>query len=132
MILQKTHRPLRRHAFTLMEMLVVVAIIVMLAGMGGYYFLGQYEASKKSTARSQVKATLTPACETYYLHHDTYPPSLEALLVADEKGGPYLKTADALRDPWGKPYQYDPAGTHNAGRQPDIWAETAQGQIGNW
>ena len=33
----------RRNAFTLMEMLVVVAIIVALAGMGGFYFMGQLE-----------------------------------------------------------------------------------------
>jgi len=122
-----------RHAFTLMEMLVVVAIIVMLAGLGGYYYIKQLDTAKQSTARTQVKTTLTQAVETYYIQHNsTYPPSLDALLMPDDFGGPYLKTADALRDPWGHPYQYDPNGTNNAGRQPDIWAQSPAGPIGNW
>ncbi len=38
----------RRAAFTLMEMLIVVAIIVILASMGGYYVIGQYNEAKVS------------------------------------------------------------------------------------
>jgi general secretion pathway protein G len=123
-----------RAAFTLMEMLVVVAIIVTLAGIGGYYYLRQADEAKKNAARIQVKTTLTQACENYYIdHNSTWPPSLDALLVQDEAGkGPYLKDADALRDPWGRPYQYNAAGPNNNGRQPDIWSDSPQGQIGNW
>jgi general secretion pathway protein G len=122
----------RRRAFTLMEMLVVVAIIVMLAGMGGFYFLAQYEQSKKSIAKNQAKTTLTQACEAYYLTHQEWPSSLQALLMSDGTTPPFLKTADALKDPWGKPYQYNPQGPNNGGRQPDIWSEGSGAQIGNW
>jgi general secretion pathway protein G len=130
----RTHRAVRRHAFTLMEMLVVVAIIVMLAGLGGYYYIKQLDQAKRSTAKNQVKTTLTTAVESYYIDHNSnYPASLDVLLVGDDQGyGPYLKTADALRDPWGNPYHYDPNGPNNAGRQPDIWSDSPQGQIGNW
>jgi general secretion pathway protein G len=122
-----------RRGFTLLEMLAVVAIMVTLIGIGGYYYLKQAEESKRDAARIHVKSTLTQACEAYFLKHDSnWPPSLEALLVQDELGGPYLKTEAALRDPWGNPYRYDPNGTQNGGRQPDIWAETAAGPIGNW
>jgi general secretion pathway protein G len=128
------NRAVRRHAFTLMEMLVVVAIIVMLAGLGGYYYIKQLDQAKRSTAKSQVKTTLTSAVETYYIdHNSSYPPSLDMLLNADEQGmGPYLKTRDALIDPWGHPYSYDPNGPNNGGRQPDIWSNSPVGPIGNW
>jgi general secretion pathway protein G len=131
---QHTHRIARRHAFTLMEMLVVVAIIVMLAGLGGYYYIKQLDQAKRSAARNQVRTTLTAACETYCIDHGTFPPSLDVLLVGpDELGhGPYLKTADSLLDPWSRPYQYAAEGPNNGGRQPDIWCETASGPIGNW
>jgi general secretion pathway protein G len=110
----------------------VVAIIVMLAGLGGYYFIRQLDQSKRSVAKTQT-TTLTHAVENYYIDHSsTYPPALASLLQQDEGGGPYLKTPDALVDPWGRPYQYDPNGSRNGGRQPDIWAEAPGGEVGNW
>src|SRR5438552_18222927 len=104
MILNRTdrlQRHLRRAAFTLMEMLVVVAIIVALAGLGGYYFMGQLEASKESTAQVQAR-TIQQAVETYQIDHSTFPPTLDVLLQRDADGkGLYLKSRDALLDPWG-------------------------------
>jgi general secretion pathway protein G len=128
-----------RAAFTLMEMLVVVAIIVALAGMGGFYFMNQLKESQRKTAYIQVKTTLTQAVDAYMVDHNQIPPAgLETLIVKDEYGyGPYLKTADALIDPWGNMYQYNAAGPENMARhqipQPDIWSESpAYGKIGNW
>jgi len=43
-----------RSAFTLLEVLVVVAIIVMLAGVGGYLVVQRYEESKVSRAKMDV------------------------------------------------------------------------------
>jgi len=127
-----SHRTVR-HAFTLMEMLVVVAIIVMLAGLGGYYYMKELDKAKRGAARTQVKTTLTQACASYEIDHGQRPASLMDLLVADETGhGPYLTTADAVRDPWGQPYQYNPDGPNNAGRQPDIWSQSSGVMIGNW
>jgi general secretion pathway protein G len=121
-----------RRAFTLMEMLVVVAIIVMLAGIGGYYFVQAQEDAKKGTAKAQTKV-LTQACEAYRLNHGQWPPSLAVLLQQDEEGGPYLKSADALIDPWKQQYSYNAQGPNNSSRQPDIWATSPNGQqIGNW
>jgi len=101
--------------------------------MGGYYYIKQLDKSKQSTAKSQVKTTLTQAVETYYIDHNSnYPPSLDVLINQDEFGGPYLKTRDALMDPWGHPYSYDPNGPNNGGRQPDIWSNSPVGPIGNW
>jgi general secretion pathway protein G len=120
-----------RAAFTLMEMLVVVAIIVALAGLGGYYFLGQYKESQKNMAKTQVKV-LGEAVEQYMMNHGSRPPArLEDLLVKDQQGGPYLKTRDVLIDPWGNPYQYNPnAQNPDTGEQePEVFTTAPDGTL---
>jgi general secretion pathway protein G len=128
---EQTNRQ-RRAAFTLMEMLVVVAIIVALAGLGGYYFLGALEDAKVDTAKTNLK-TLTTACEAYSIKRG-FPDSLEQLLVRDENGGPYVKGPEFLLDPWQNHFTYNKAGTRNNGLSPDIsFTHPKTGEvIGNW
>ncbi|MSU80112.1 MAG: prepilin-type N-terminal cleavage/methylation domain-containing protein [Gemmataceae bacterium] len=127
----------RRQAFTLMEMLVVVAIIVALAGIGGFFFIGQLGQSQKDIAITQMKA-LTQACEMYELKHNVRPQGLRVLLDQDPNtgAGPYLKTKDALIDPWGQEYGYSADGSESraAGMiQVDIYTVAKDGtKIGNW
>jgi general secretion pathway protein G len=128
----RTTRAAVRTGFTLMEMLVVVAIIVVLAGIGGYYLLPRVDESKEKAARAQLKGTLTTAVETYKLNNGDYPPNLEALTQQQPNGGKPILEPDALRDPWGQAYGYDPAGPHNGGMRADIWCNRPNGQIGNW
>lgn len=133
MILQQHSRPTQpRAAFTLMEMLVVVAIIVALASLGGYYFMNQLRESQKKTAYIQLKSTLTPAVETYMLdHNQMVPDGLPVLLLKDEYGfGPYLKSESALRDPWGGYYILDAQTTQSTGN-PVIYCESPYGRIYN-
>ena len=121
-----------RHGFTLMEILVVVAIILILASLGGYYFMGQLHESRRSEAKIQVR-TLTTACENYELNHRQRPAQLRQLLQKSEYGGPYLKSADILIDPWGKEYLYNSQGPRNNGMFPDVWCVDPEGrEIGNW
>jgi len=133
MIQRIESRRQRRSAFTLMEMLIVVAIIVALAGIGGFFIMGQLTSAQKDTAAAQTKV-LTKACETYRIKHNKWPESLQVLLVKDEFQTIYIDDANALIDPWGKPYQYNASGTNNQGLKPDIWtdAQDGTGQIGNW
>jgi general secretion pathway protein G len=124
----------RRAAFTLMEMLVVVAIIVALAGIGGFFLLGQFTQSQEDVASAQVRGPLTQACQSYFLKHSQYPPDLRELLKEDGMGGPYLESVDALRDPWGQEYKYSVQSQHGQ-RKPDIWTtppSNSQKLIGNW
>lgn len=120
-----------REAFTLMEMLVVVAILVVLAGVGGYYYLRHIDESKVTAAKLQVK-TLTDAVDAYKVKHGEYPASLVVLTERDSDGSlPYVEP-DALKTPFGQQYGYDPSGPNNSGIRPDIWADTPQGRVGNW
>lgn len=118
-----------RSAFTLLEVLVVVSIIVMLAGVGGYYFFQQYEDAKVGTAKVKAK-TLSELADTYRLKYGDYPASIEGLLQGPD--GP-MCPPDAIRDPWGKVYQINAAGTNNAGLKADVFTTSPKGvTIGNF
>src|SRR6516225_672015 len=95
-----------RSAFTLLEVLVVVAIIVMLAGVGGYYLLQRYEDSKVSRAKIDCEA-LSSAIEQYKLNNDQYPNSVQQLSQQQPNGMSPLVPPDKIKDPWGKEYQID-------------------------
>jgi general secretion pathway protein G len=124
---------LTRSAFTLLEVLVVVAIIVVLAGVGTYYLLPRLGEAKEKVAVSNVKK-LDDACGTFYLNNDRWPQSLQELAAAQPNGGKPLATAEELKDPWGRDFQYNAQGPRNGGSKPDIWTvspETSK-EIGNW
>jgi hypothetical protein len=77
--------------------------------------------------------TLSRAVEAYKISNGEYPSGLDDLAKKQPGGGPALVEAGALKDPWGKPYSYDPAGPKNAGLKPDIWsAGGGKVLIGNW
>jgi len=132
------NRTERRAAFTLMEVLVVVAILVVLAGVGGVIFMRAQQDAYIRTAKVQLKE-LTTACQMYSIAHDnTNPPTLQELLQPSDGGQAYLQSK-ALVDPWGQQYQYDPNGTRNGqSGQPDIWSMgpskggDPNSIIGNW
>lgn len=133
MMLRKTSPDIVRSGFTLLEILVVVAIIVVLAGVGGMIMLPQVDEAKKKTALSNVRGALTNAAQGYKLSNGNYPDSLAALTQPQPNGGPPLLEPDAVVDPWTKPYQYDPNGPRNGGNKPDIWTQSPKGEIiGNW
>jgi len=136
MIVARKRRDPGRGAFTLMELMVVIAILVVLVGVGGFFYMQTLDDAKISAAQLQAKGDLTTACKTYRTKTGQWPPSLRALLEKTPDGlyGPFLDSETALYDPWKQEYQYDPAGTRNNGTQPDIYTEVpGKGiPIGNW
>jgi general secretion pathway protein G len=103
--------------FTLLELLVVVAIIGLLVGYVAPRYFGQVGKSEIATAKAQIDA-LEKALDQYRLDTGHYPSSelgLNALVTKPTNeakwNGPYLKKAVPL-DPWGKAYAYKQPGEH--------------------
>jgi type II secretory pathway pseudopilin PulG len=86
-----------------MEMLVVVAIIVALAGIGGFFLMGTLMSSQDDVALLRAKK-LAEACEQYFLRYKTTPQRLTDLY---QTSPPILKDAGAHLDPWGQEYVID-------------------------
>ncbi len=95
--------------FTLIEILVVMAIIAMLAVMVAPNIFNQQAGAMRDGALAQISA-LETALDAYRIDMNDYPDSLEGL-VEDETGraawnGPYLR-GDVPLDPWGNEYVYE-------------------------
>jgi general secretion pathway protein G len=104
--------------FTLLELLVVVAIIGLLAAYVGPKYFGQLGKSEQALAKAQIES-FHKALASYRLDVGNFPTTedgLNALVtkpaVATKWGGPYLSKA-VPPDPWGKPYIYRAPGTKN-------------------
>lgn len=111
----------RSGGFTLLELLVVITVIAILAGLVAPMVFGHVSDAKISAAQSQIEL-FALALDAYRLDNDYYPSTaqgLEALRARpqDEPAprnwrGPYLRKA-VPRDPWGHPYVYKSPGEVN-------------------
>ena len=98
--------------YTLLEVLVVMGIVVLLASIAAPQVLGYLGRARTEAAKVQIGSIAT-ALELYALDMGAFPSMQNGLaaLVSQPAGaarwrGPYLKRADGLIDPWGRPYQY--------------------------
>jgi general secretion pathway protein G len=134
---------MRSGGFTLLELLVVLVILGLLAGIVAPRYFSQVGKSEAKTARAQIDA-LEKALDQYRLDTGHYPSNEQGLTALSSKpadetrwDGPYLKKA-VPSDPWGKPYQYRMPGEHG---EVDIYSLGKDGQqggsgdgadVGNW
>lgn len=130
-----------RGGFTLMEVLLVMAILVILGSFATLAFQNVLGDSELKQAENQAKAFTTPI-NTYWLHVRRYPTTLQALLEAPTDvdatkwKGPYLDKA-IPKDPWGNDYRIKAPGTHNPASF-DVWSAGPDGvdgsedDVGNW
>jgi len=107
----------RISGFTLVELLVVLAILGMLAALVGPQVLNQLGGAKSKSATIQIR-DFEQALELYKLDVGRFPRSGEGLeaLVRQPSGakgwnGPYLKKDELPMDPWGNPYEYRVSGS---------------------
>lgn len=112
-----------RHArgFTLLELLVVIIVIGLLAGLVAPQIFGRVGEAKVTSAQTQM-ALLGTALDSYRLDNGGYPTTEQGLQALREKPsrepvpanwrGPYLRKALPL-DPWERPYLYRAPGVRN-------------------
>jgi general secretion pathway protein G len=118
--------------FTLVEILVVMAIIAMLAALVGPKLFGKLGQSKTKAAKAQIEL-LGQGLDQYRLDVGYYPTTaqgLQALIVnpGEQKwDGPYLKKNVLPKDPWDRDYNYSSPGTHG---EYDIWSYGRDGAQG--
>jgi general secretion pathway protein G len=98
----------RERGFTLVEIMVVVVIIGLLAGLVGPRIFNRLEVAKRESAKAQmgnIKTTLA----TYRLDVGRYPDSMDCLVRACGEGwqGPYLDSDEIPLDPWNNSYMYE-------------------------
>ena len=109
----RTRRSERKQSgFTLIEILVVMAIIAMLAVMVAPNILNQQAGAQRDAAISQI-SSLQAALDMYRLDTGEYPDGLEGLVENDTGraswNGPYLR-GTVPADPWGNNYVYNSGG----------------------
>lgn len=112
-------RPERLPGFTFIEILVVLIILALIAGIVGTQLLGEAEKAKADATKIQIKS-LEAALDLYRLHNSNYPTTeqgLEALLIQPEVGripsgwqGPYLNAHSLPNDGWKNPFGYESDG----------------------
>jgi len=130
--------------FTLLELLVVLAILGLLAAVVGPQVLRYLGSSKTQTAAVQSK-NIVAALNLYKLDVGTYPTkeeSLQALIKSPPSApfwnGPYLPDPGALVDPWRNPYHMKVPGDHGEVDVYSLGSDNAPGgtgdakDVGNW
>lgn len=135
----------RAAGFTLIEIMAVVVIMGMLMGVLAVGITSQLDKARVQTTRGQI-TRIEQSLEFYQLDNARYPNADQGLdaLINKPSATPvprnynpagYIKV-DALRDPWGQPFEYRIPGTHNP-HSFDIWSIGPDGveggdDIGNW
>lgn len=88
----------RRAAFTLLEVLIVVAILVILASSASIALFRYLDDAKVGRAKNDMRV-LSGAYQKYYMEKSQWPASIGEI-------APYLEAGSAsLYDPWNQPYQ---------------------------
>jgi general secretion pathway protein G len=118
---------------TLIEMLVVVTIIALFAGLVGLRMWKQADKARVTAARAQINS-LMAALNTYKMDTGQFPTTEQGLAVlraapagVNNWQGPYLER-ELPNDPWGNPYIYHYPSEQ--GDEPEIISYGADGQPG--
>lgn len=129
----------RRGGFTLLEILVVVAIIALLAAFVVPSFINTQAGAEVRLTKSLVSnnGPIATAIDTFRLEVGRYPKELSELTQkpddeteASRWNGPYIKDAKDLRDAWHNEIKYESPGKVNEGSY-DLWSMGPDGVDGN-
>ena len=127
----------RQRGLTLIEILVVVTILGLIAGIVGITVANQLEDAKIDTANIQLN-NIGDALDLYKIKFNRYPTTAEGLQVLSKPPGgkkPLMETIP--KDPWDQDYIFVSPGTHNSAKfdlqskGPDGVADT-EDDVKNW
>lgn len=127
----KSLRKGRRKArgLTLLEILVVVAILGLIAGVVSVSVFGQMAEAQIDLTKTQVK-NIGDALEIYKMKIGKYPNSAEGLNALASPPNNRRPMMDKIpKDPWGESYIYTNPAEHNQGRY-DLYSKGPDGQSG--
>lgn len=112
---------MRRAGFTLLELIVVIIVLGLLAGLVAPQIFGRLGEARDVTARTQMSLIGT-ALDNYRLDNGSYPSTGQGLAALRQRPatgvpapnwrGPYLRR-DVPLDPWERPYIYRSPGERN-------------------
>ena len=116
--------------FTLLEILVVLAIIGLIAAIAAPQVFKSLGGAKTDSAKVQIEA-LSTGVDLYRLEVGNLPPDLDALVERpsgeDRWNGPYLRKSSVPKDPWGNEFRYSVPGDHG---DYDLYSLGADGNEG--
>jgi len=128
--MKNTRNGCPRGGFTLVEMLVVLAILVLLVSMVVPRIIGSQKKANVNAAKTQI-GMLKASLERYVIDCKKFPSTEQGLSALVQKpadlseksawDGPYVN-GDIPKDPWGNEYQYEYPPTRGRGDTPDIWS----------
>jgi len=126
------HRPFRRGGFTIIELLLVLVILVVLAGIAAPIYVGQSGKAKVQATKASI-ANIESALQTFEVTFDRYPTTdegLDALISPPQapdgsQPGRFLKAIPM--DGWGRSFNYRCPGTVDTEGY-DLWSNGADGR----
>jgi general secretion pathway protein G len=144
----KKNKHRKQAGFTLIELMVVVVIIAILAGLVIPRFMGETDKAKQAKAKMQIES-LESALKMYKLDNGSYPTTeqgLKALVETPTVGnlpknwrqGGYLEKGKVPKDPWDHEYVYVSPGSHSdfdlssLGADGEPGGEEFDKDINNW
>jgi len=128
----RSTRVVARRGFTLMEVMVVAAILVILAGVGSVAMFRYLDDAKENTAKIQLH-TIETAVGTYKTNHGDFPANLQVLCQPEGNKPAYLEEKD-ITDPWGNLFVYNPGEKNPNTQKPHISVQQSPSgnPIANW
>lgn len=132
----KTQTPSRRQSprriargLTLLEILVVVTILGLIAGVVGVNVLGALQDTQIDTARAQIKG-FSDSLDIYKMKFGKYPTSTEGLNVLKNPPKGRKPLMESIpKDPWNNDYVFLSPGQHNPAKY-DIYSKGPDEQGG--